>query len=479
MHIKNFISGHYVDAISGKYFDNINPATGQKIGTITRSAAEDVEEAVKAAQLAFANWSQMKPEERFRILHKVSVLIMERDEDLAMAETQDTGKPLSLSSNIEIPRAASNFRFFATAALQFASESHSMPGSINYTLRQPIGIVGCISPWNLPLYLFSWKIAPALAAGNCVIAKPSELSPSTASLLGEICKEAGLPDGVLNILQGYGVEVGDAMVRHPTIKAISFTGGTQTGKTISQIAGPMFKKISLELGGKNPCVIFDDCDYPKTLREVSRLSFSNQGQICLCGSRILVQSGIYDRFKNDLIQKAENIKIGDPMEDGTQFGSLISEDHLNKVMNYIELAKKEGGTCLTGGERKLLDGRCKNGYFLKPTIFEGLGPECRTNMEEIFGPVITLQKFETEEEAIYLANASVYGLAATLWTQDLSRAHRLASEINTGIVWINCWLNRDLRTPFGGVNQSGVGREGGWDAMKFFTEAKNVCIQFD
>lgn len=476
--IKNYINGDYREAISGKHIDNINPATGHKLGNICRSDERDVEIAVGSAINAFEEWSKTSVQDRFRILERIAQIIQERNEELALAETEDTGKPLSLSSNIEIPRASSNFRFFATAAMQFASESHSGSSSINYTLRQPIGVVACISPWNLPLYLFSWKVAPALAAGNCVIAKPSELSPTTASILGEICGEAGLPDGVFNILQGYGHEVGAAMVIHPGIKAISFTGGTQTGKAISAAVSPMFKKTSLELGGKNPCLVFEDCDYQKTLSEVSRLAFSNQGQICLCGSRILVHEKIYDRFKIDFIEKVKKIKIGDPLEEGTQFGSLISKAHLDKVLGYIRLAEEEGGICLTGGKRYEPAGRCREGYFLEPTIFEGLGPDCRFNREEIFGPVVSIQKFSTPEQALELANASEYGLASTVWTQNLSLAHAISSKLNTGIVWVNCWLNRDLRTPFGGMNQSGLGREGGWEAMRFFTEPKNVCIQY-
>lgn len=477
-HIRNFIGGEFKEPASGLWIEKINPATGHTSGSIPDSDQRDVELAVASARDALSRWSETSPQERFLILERIARLIQERNEDLALAETNDTGKPLALSSNVEIPRAASNFRFFATAAMQFSSESHAMPDSINFTLRQPIGIVGCISPWNLPLYLFSWKVAPALAAGNCVVAKPSELSPTTAYLLGEICQEAGLPTGVLNIVHGLGLKTGEAIVRHPDIKAISFTGGTQTGKTISSITGPMFKKTSLELGGKNPCLVFEDCDFDKTVSEVARLAFSNQGQICLCGSRILVQRSIYERFRDALVQKAEKLRIGDPLDEHTQFGSLISEAHLKKVMGYIDLARQEGGICLTGGEIFRPEGRCKNGFFLRPTIFEGLGPSCRVNQEEVFGPVITLQVFEDETEALALANDSPYGLAATLWTRDLSRAHRVANKIQTGIVWVNCWLNRDLRTPFGGVRQSGVGREGGWEAMKFFTEPKNVCIQY-
>ncbi|MCC6815059.1 MAG: aldehyde dehydrogenase [Saprospiraceae bacterium] len=476
--ILNFIDGVYINPQNNEWIDKINPATGLKNAEIASSDIQDVELAFMASQKAFEEWSSFNPNLRFRILNRISELIEEKKSGLALAETYDTGKPLKLSEEFEIPRAASNFRFFATAALQFASESHSNYNSINYTLRQPIGSVGCISPWNLPLYLFTWKIAPALASGNCVIAKPSELSPTTASMLGQICNEAGLPNGVLNIIQGLGSRAGAAIVEHPGIKAISFTGGTKTGKIISSVAGPMFKKLSLELGGKNPCLIFEDCDLEKTVSEVSRLAFSNQGQICLCGSRILIQESIYEKFKKLLIEKVSKLRIGNPLDPNTQFGSLISEDHKKKVLSYIQLAVEEGGTILHGGQEIKLEGQCANGSFILPTIIEGLHAQCRTNQEEIFGPVITLQKFSGDDEAIELANNSDYGLASTIWTKNINKAHQISSKLNTGIVWINCWLVRDLRTPFGGMNASGVGREGGWEAMRFFTEAKNVCISY-
>ncbi len=399
-------------------------------------------------------------------------------DELALAETNDNGKPLWLSKKVDIPRASSNFRFFATGIMHFAAESHTMEDkAVNYTLRQPIGIVGCISPWNLPLYLFTWKIAPALAAGNCVIAKPSEVTPVTAFLLSIICKNAGLPDGVLNIVHGTGNITGEAIVRHPAIKAISFTGSTRAGERIASIAAPKFKKLSLELGGKNPAIIFADCDWEKMMDDTIRSSFSNQGEICLCSSRILVEENIYEKFKTEFVQRTSGLTVGDPLDNHSNQGAIVSKVHFDKIMRCIDTAKQEGGKILCGGHAVKLDRRCANGFFIEPTVVEGLGPDCQTNQEEVFGPLTTLQSFKTEEEALQLANATQYGLAATIWTQDISKANRVAAKVDSGIVWINCWLLRDLRTPFGGMKNSGVGREGGWEALRFFTEAKNVCIQ--
>jgi aminomuconate-semialdehyde/2-hydroxymuconate-6-semialdehyde dehydrogenase len=478
-HLENFIGGYFIGPLSGAFLDNVNPATAEVYGQIPNSNKKDIDVAVHAAQKAFAEWSITSNEKRFSILNKIADLIDENLEALALAETNDNGKPLWLSKEVDIKRASANFRFFATAIMQFASESHAMEDkAINYTLRQPIGIVGCISPWNLPLYLFTWKIAPALAAGNCVIAKPSEVTPVTAFLLAKICKEAGLPDGVLNIVHGDGINCGEAIVQHPAIKAISFTGSTKAGGHIAGIAAPMFKKLSLELGGKNAVIIFNDCDWPKMLQETIRSSFGNQGQICLCGSRILIEKAAYENFKKYFVEITKKLTVGDPLDEKSKQGAIVSKVHFEKIMNCIAIAKQEGGKILCGGNAIKLEGRCTNGYFIEPTIIEGLDQQCKTNQEEIFGPVITIQPFETEEEALQLANATQYGLAATIWTQDISKANRMAAKVQSGIVWVNCWLVRDLRTPFGGIKNSGVGREGGWEALRFFTEAKNVCIQF-
>ena len=476
--ISNYIGGSLRAPINGKYIDNVNPATGEVYSQTPDSDSADVDYAVGAAKAAFPNWSTTPAEERFKILNRVAELIDQNLDALALAETNDNGKPLWLSKKVDIPRASSNFRFFATGALHFSTESHNMEDkAINYTLRQPIGIVGCISPWNLPLYLFTWKIAPALAAGNCVIAKPSEVTPMTGYLLSVICKEAGLPDGVLNIIHGTGPGCGSAMVKHPDIKAISFTGSTRAGKDIAATAAPMFKKISLELGGKNPNIIFADCNWDKMMRTTLQSSFANQGQICLCGSRILIEESIYEKFKEEFIARVKKLTVGDPLDENSRQGAVVSKMHFDKVNSCIELAKSEGGKILLGGNVINPGGRCANGYFIEPTIIEGLGASCRTNMEEIFGPVVTLQSFKTEEEALMLANTSDYGLSATIWTQDVTRANRIAASVHSGIIWVNCWLLRDLRTPFGGFKSSGVGREGGWDAMRFFTEPKNVCIE--
>ncbi|PKA82281.1 aminomuconate-semialdehyde/2-hydroxymuconate-6-semialdehyde dehydrogenase [Ulvibacter sp. MAR_2010_11] len=478
--IINYIDGNYCEPLSRKWLDNYNPATGEVYSTIANSNAKDIAKAYEAAKAAFPGWSNTSIEERSKILLKIATLIEKRLLPLAEAEARDNGKPLSLALAVDIPRASSNFRFFGNAITQFASEAHESIGlgTMNFTLRQPLGVVGCISPWNLPLYLFTWKIAPAIAAGNTVVAKPSEVTPMTAFLLGEICTEAGLPKGVLNIVHGTGPSAGQAIVAHPNIKAISFTGGTATGEHIARTAAPMFKKLSLELGGKNPNLIFADCDYDKMLAITVKSSFANQGQICLCGSRIFVEQSIYEKFKKDFITKVEQLKIGDPFDAKTDMGALVSKPHLEKVQSYIALAEKEGGKILSGGKPVKVAG-FEKGYYLEPTIIEVYDDQCRVNQEEIFGPVVTIMPFTTEEEALQMANGVKYGLSATLWTADLNRTMRMSKKIEAGIVWVNTWLNRDLRTPFGGMKDSGVGREGGFEALRFFTEAKNVCIKYE
>ena len=540
--IENYIGGEMVKPASGEYLENFNPATGEVYSQIPDSDDRDVNLATDAASAAFPAWSRTSPEDRFTVLMRL-VLLIERDADeLALAESIDNGKPLSLAKVMDIPRAASNFRFYATAAMHTANESHDTLGqAINYTLRQPLGVVGCISPWNLPLYLFTWKIAPAIAAGCTVVAKPSEVTPMTAYLLSNLCLEAGLPAGVLNIVHGLGSKVGSAIVAHKDVKAISFTGGTKTGEEIARVAAPMFKKLSLELGGKNPNIIFADCNYEEMLATTVRSSFSNQGEICLCGSRIFVERQIYEKFRSDFVDEVSKLKVGDPLEADTDVGAIASKQHFDKIMSYIELAKTEGGNILCGGrsvdltaetprrgEEKaetrpvgsvpdaenprsassppaagagvagfssppglrrdvdassagwsadgVVGGRQLKGWFIEPTIVEGLPHDCRTNQEEIFGPVVTIMPFDTEEEVLNYANNVRYGLSATVWTENLSCALRVSAALESGIVWVNCWLLRDLRTPFGGVKDSGIGREGGFEALKFFTEEKNVCI---
>ena len=478
--IENFIDGKYLAPATGQYLDNVNPSTGQVYAKIPRSGDQDLSLAVAAAKRAFPIWSGMSVNERSAILLRLAAGIEARMDEFVVAESRDNGKPEKLAAHVDIPRAVSNFHFFATAIEHFSSESHYMEGiGINFTTRKPIGIVGCISPWNLPLYLFSWKIAPALAAGNCVIAKPSEITPYTASLLGQIATEAGLPSGVLNVLHGTGPEIGNAIVAHPSIKAISFTGGTATGEHIARIAAPMFKKLSLELGGKNPTLIFPDVDIEQTVKEVFRSSFSNQGQICLCGSRILVHEKIYDAFKTAFVRWVESAIVSYPSDPKAQIGAVVSKGHMDKILGYIELAKEEGGRILTGGVRVHLEAPYQDGYYLAPTVIEGLPNTCRTNQEEIFGPVVSLMAFSSEEQALDWANDTKYGLAASVWTKDLNVAHRMADRLEMGIVWVNSWLVRDLRTPFGGMKDSGVGREGGWEALRFFTEPKNIFIKYE
>lgn len=478
--LKNFIDGQYVAPVSGNYIENVNPSTGEVYSMIPSSSVEDLEHAVDAAKRAFPIWAQMPATQRSEILLKLAAGIEARMDEFVKAESKDNGKPEKLAAHVDIPRAVSNFHFFATAIEHFASESHYMENvGINFTTRKPIGIVGCISPWNLPLYLFSWKIAPALAAGNCVIAKPSEITPYTAYLLGEVASEAGLPNGVLNILHGTGPGIGTAIVEHPKIKAISFTGGTATGQHIARLAAPMFKKLSLELGGKNPTIVFSDVDIKQTVREIFRSSFSNQGQICLCGSRILIHQSIYHQFKDEFVQWVASAKVSHPSDPSAQIGAVVSKGHMEKILSYIDLAKSEGGTILTGGKRRFLEAPYDQGFYVEPTVIEGLPNTCRTNQEEIFGPVVTIMPFENEAEALAVANDTRYGLAASVWTKDLNTAHRMADQLEMGIVWVNSWLVRDLRTPFGGMKDSGVGREGGWEALRFFTEPKNIFIKYE
>ncbi|MEZ7949747.1 MAG: aldehyde dehydrogenase [Flavobacteriaceae bacterium] len=480
MNIKNYINGEYVNPVSDSWIDNYNPSNGEIYGQIPNSINEDVENGYKAAKNAFLSWSETSLDERSKIMSKIAQLITEKLPELAAAEAKDNGKPLHVAKSIDIPRAAANFQFFANAITQFASEAHESVGynAINFTLRQPIGVVGCISPWNLPLYLFTWKIAPAIAAGNCVVAKPSEITPMTAYLLGEILTEAGLPKGVLNIVHGLGTTTGQAIVAHPGIKAISFTGGTQTGAHIAKVAAPMFKKLSLELGGKNPAIIFADCDYDEMLQTTVRSSFANQGQICLCGSRIFVEASMYQKFKIDFIAAVSKLKVGNPFDTSTDIGALVSRPHLEKVKKYIDNAAQYGGKVIFGGAIVSVD-NSEDGYYLEPTIIEVQDNSCTLNQEEIFGPVVTIMPFNDENEVLAMANDVSYGLSATLWTNDLKRTMRVSKQIQAGIVWVNTWLLRDLRTPFGGVKNSGVGREGGFEALRFFTEPKNICIKYN
>jgi aminomuconate-semialdehyde/2-hydroxymuconate-6-semialdehyde dehydrogenase len=474
----HFIDGKYVPSLDGKTFENINPATEQVIGTVAEGSQKEIDLAVSAAKRALNGpWKTMTSHNRAAVLRKVGDLILERADELAALETLDTGKPIWLSSSVDIPRAAYNFHFFADYIRSVGTEAYEHDDlAINYAIRRPVGVVALINPWNLPLLLMTWKLAPCLAAGNTVVMKPAELTPMTATLLGEICKEAGIPDGVVNIVHGFGPEAaGSALTEHPDVAAISFTGETTTGKIIMRAASKTLKKLSYELGGKNPNVIFEDANLDEVIDTTLKSSFVNQGEVCLCGSRIYVQRSIYDQFLEKFAERTKELVVGDPFDPKSKVGALISEEHYNRVMGFIDLAKEEGGTILVGGKRP--EGLDK-GYYLEPTIIVGLTNECRVVREEIFGPVVTVLPFDTEEEVLEQTNDSHYGLSATIWTNDLRRAHRVANRIEAGIVWVNTWFLRDLRTPFGGMKQSGIGREGGMHSFDFYSELKNICIKY-
>lgn len=477
--LKNLIGGELCDPIEGNYIDNYCPGTGQVYGRIPNSSKKDVGRAVQVAEAAFDQWSQMPPQQRAHAMMDLADLIEEHSEELARAESMDQGKPLWLSRKIEIPRGSGNLRYFAHSIMHWNSQAYTdVPGQVQYVHRQPIGPCALISPWNLPLYLLTWKIAPCIAAGNTAICKPSELTPKTASLLAELITQSKIPPGVINILHGEGPVTGEALITHPNISVVSFTGGTQTGQHIAKTVAPSFKKLSLELGGKNPNVIFADCDWDKMMATTLRSSFQNQGEICLCGSRIFVESKVFDQFIKEFVAKADQLTVGDPMDENSFMGALVSKGHRDKVLGYVRLAEAEGGQILTEQKVKGLSDSLLEGYYMRPTVITGLGPECRTNQEEIFGPVVTVTPFETENELMEMVNGVEYGLSASLWTSNVSRAHRLASNIKTGTVWVNDWMKRDLRVPFGGMKASGQGREGGESSLRFFTEEQTVSVSF-
>jgi aminomuconate-semialdehyde/2-hydroxymuconate-6-semialdehyde dehydrogenase len=474
---RNFVGGAFQDAAGGETLDNVNPATGGVIGTIPRSRQADVDAAVAAAKAAGQGpWGRTSAGERADLLDRVADLIEARLERLAAVESQDQGKPVGLARRVDIPRAVANFRFFAGAIRHKEEGAQHMAAALNYTVRKPVGVCALITPWNLPLYLLTWKVAPALAMGNTIVAKPSELTPRTATFLAEVLAEAGLPAGVFNLLHGLGPEVGAPMTAHPDVKLVSFTGGTATGEHVARAAAPSFKKLSLELGGKNPTLVFADADLDEAIEGAARAAFANQGEICLCGSRILVERTVHDRFVEGLVAKAEALRVGDPAAPDTDVGALVSKAHHDKVSGYVALAREEGGTIAAGGV--VPADTPAGGNFLRPTVVTGLPATCRTATEEIFGPVVTVHPFDTEDEALQMANGVRYGLSASLWTSDLKRAHRVSAALDCGMVWVNTWLLRDLRVPFGGVKDSGVGREGGKWSIEFYSEAKNVCIAF-
>ncbi len=476
----NYIAGEFNSSLNGKWMDDISPATGVRIARIPCSNKQDIDAAVSAARAALPEWSALTHEQRADWLDKIANAMEERSEEIAQLESLDTGKPITLARTVDAARSVANFRFFAECVREFVPETFEMNDATNHVLYKPVGVAGLITPWNLPLYLLSWKVAPALVMGNTVVAKPSELTPMTASLLAEIIDEVGLPSGVFNLVHGAGEEAGAPLTSHDDVDLISFTGGTETGSRVASAASSSFKKLSLELGGKNATIVFADSDLDKTLPGVLRASFLNQGQICLCGSRILIEESIYDEFVEGLINATNSMKIGDPSDPETDLGALVSPEHLAKVTGYISLAQDEGGKIIAGGSKpEGIPNQFSEGNWLSPTIIDGLSPDSRCSTEEIFGPVVTLHAFADEKEALEIANSTNYGLAGSVWTSDLEKGRRIAEGIDTGMVWINTWLHRDLRVPFGGIKHSGVGREGGRWSLSFYSHAVNICLKHD
>ncbi|RDW20143.1 5-carboxymethyl-2-hydroxymuconate semialdehyde dehydrogenase [Oceanobacillus arenosus] len=471
----HYINGEYVKSENGKTFENVNPATEKVLGTVAEGGKEEVDRAVGVARKALkGEWGNMPIRQRSAIVRKIGDLILERKEELAILESLDTGKPLWLSKKVDIDRAAYNFHFFADYMTTVGTEAYQQDDlALHYAIRRPVGVVGLINPWNLPLLLMTWKLAPALAAGNTVVMKPSEVTPMTATVLAQICTDAGVPAGVVNMVHGKG-ETGAAITSHDDVDAIAFTGETITGTAIMKAAAPTIKKLSFELGGKNPNLIFADADIDDVIDTTMRSSFINQGEVCLCGSRIYVERSIYDEFLEKFAERTKELKIGDPFDPETKVGALVSEEHYQKVLSFLEIAKEEGGTFLTGG--KIPEGLDK-GFFVEPTIITGLEKDSRCVREEIFGPVVTVIPFDTEEEVLEQVNDTNYGLSASVWTSDIKRATRVAAQIEAGMVWINTWFLRDLRTPFGGMKHSGLGREGGAHSFDFYSELTNITIK--
>ena len=475
IYIQNYINGEFVG--TNQTIEDINPANGEIIAHIPKSSSKDIESAVESADLARHSWSKLSLEDRADWLDKIANALEAKADEIASLESLDTGKPISLAKAVDASRSITNFRFFAQFSKDFSVENFEMDDATNHVLLKPVGIAGLITPWNLPLYLLSWKIAPAIVMGNTVVAKPSELTPLTANLLSETLHEINFPAGVVNIVHGLGSEAGHPIVEHPKVNLISFTGGTLTGKKVAETAAPMFKKLSLELGGKNATIILEDTNLDESIPEIARSGFMNQGQVCLCGSRIFVSDKIWDEFLDKFVKYVENMKVGDPSSLDSDLGALVSFAHRDKVESYIHLAQREGGKILCGGKEPQLPSPFDRGAFLEPTVVSGLSHLSRTATEEIFGPVVTLHSFRTDEEAIEMANCTDYGLAGSVWTGDSKRGKSVAEKIDTGMVWVNTWLHRDLRVPFGGVKDSGVGREGGRWSLSFFSEAVNICVK--